>query len=86
MYVLWIVGCPIVLFHLAIVLFVLRLTDSDYPFGTLLSSNTSCSWPLCSLVLCAMFCRSLFVLLFFNLSWPLCSLVLCVCFVDVVCV
>jgi hypothetical protein len=30
-----------------------------------------------SLVLSAMFCRSLFVLLFFHLNWPLCSLALC---------
>ena len=34
MYVLWIVVCPFILFLLAIVLSVLlRLTDSDYPFG-----------------------------------------------------
>ena len=34
MYVLLIVVCPFVLFHLAIVLSVLvRYTDSDYPFG-----------------------------------------------------
>ena len=33
MYVLWIVVCPFVLFLLAIVLSVLRYTDSDYPFG-----------------------------------------------------
>ena len=32
MYVLWIV-CPFVLFHLGIVLSVLRYTDSDYSFG-----------------------------------------------------
>jgi hypothetical protein len=34
----------------------------------------SLNWSLSSLVLSAMFCRSLFVL-FFNLNWPLCSLV-----------
>ena len=33
MYVLYIVVCPFVLFRLAIVLSVLRYTDSDYPFG-----------------------------------------------------
>jgi hypothetical protein len=34
MYGLWIFVCPFVLFLLAIVLSVLlRLTDSDYPFG-----------------------------------------------------
>jgi hypothetical protein len=33
MYVLCIVVCPFVLFLLAIVLSVLRFTDSDYPFG-----------------------------------------------------
>ena len=33
MYVLQIVVCPFVLFLLAIVLSVLRYTDSDYPFG-----------------------------------------------------
>jgi len=32
-YVLYIVVCPFVLFLLAIVLSVLRYTDSDYPFG-----------------------------------------------------
>jgi hypothetical protein len=32
MYVLLIVVCPFVLFHLAIVLSVLRYSDSDYPF------------------------------------------------------
>jgi hypothetical protein len=33
MYVLWIVVCLVVLFHLAIVLFIpLRYTDSDYPY------------------------------------------------------
>ena len=33
MYVLYIVVCLFVLFHLSIVLSVLRFTDSDYPFG-----------------------------------------------------
>jgi hypothetical protein len=33
MYVLYIVVCPFVLFLLAIVLSVLRYTDSDCPFG-----------------------------------------------------
>ena len=33
MYVLLIVVCPFVLFLLAIVLSVLRYTDSDYPIG-----------------------------------------------------
>ena len=41
MYVLYIIVCPFVLFLLAIVLSVLRYTDSDYPFGIL--------WPLCCL-------------------------------------
>ena len=36
MYVLYIVVCPFVLFLLAIVLSVLRYTDSDCPFGTLI--------------------------------------------------
>ena len=34
MYVLLIIVCPFVLFFLAIVLSVLRYTDSDFPFGT----------------------------------------------------
>ena len=36
MYVLWIVVCLVVLFHLAIVLFIrLRYTDSDCPYDIL---------------------------------------------------
>ena len=36
LYVLYIVVCPFVLFLLAIVLSVLRYTDSDCPFGILI--------------------------------------------------
>ena len=63
MYVLLIVVCPFVLFLLAIVLSVpLRYTDYDCPFGIF----------KLFLFLC-MFCRSLFVLLYFSF-WPLCCL------------
>jgi len=48
MYVLLIVVCPFVFFLLAIVLSVLRFTDSDYPFGNfklfLLCRVHRCLW------------------------------------------
>jgi hypothetical protein len=56
----FIVVCPFVLFHLAIVLSVLQFTGSAYPFDIFKR-------------FCVVFCRSLFVRLSFFL-WPLCCL------------
>jgi hypothetical protein len=56
----FIVVCPFVLFHLAIVLSVLQFTGSAYPFDIIKR-------------FCVVFCRSLFVRLSFFL-WPFCCL------------